>query len=85
MKPFLKFCTKCRKQKWASEFAVQKSKRNNLRSHCRDCTNKYSTKHHLKHKFNMTEEDYELILKSQNGKCAICNRPETAKKQEWGY
>ena len=29
----------------------------------------------------MTEVEYEILLKSQNGVCAICGQPETLKHQ----
>lgn len=33
----------------------------------------------LKHKFNITKEDYDKMLLQQNNKCAICNREEMTK------
>ena len=32
---------------------------------------------HLKKKFNLTLSEYELMLKTQDGVCAICKNPET--------
>lgn len=34
-------------------------------------------KKNLWKKYNITLEDYNLMLKKQNGVCAICNKPET--------
>lgn len=35
---------------------------------------------HLRSKFGISGEDYNLLLASQNGVCAICGQPETAKR-----
>lgn len=37
-------------------------------------------KTHLKHKYNITPEQYDVMLKNQNGVCAICKQPETASR-----
>lgn len=31
----------------------------------------------LKHKFGITKSEYDIIHKSQDGKCKICNKPES--------
>jgi|GEM_PF-2190624 hypothetical protein len=31
----------------------------------------------LKHLYNLTEEQYQILLNKQNGVCAICHKPET--------
>ncbi len=31
-------------------------------------------KKHLRRKYNMTESEYDWLLKEQNGRCAICYR-----------
>ncbi len=89
MKQFLKQCSKCRKQKWNSEFSKNKTSSDGLQSWCTYCVREYQEndpkrkitirKDHLKSKFNLTIEGYELILKSQKGICKICKQPETAK------
>lgn len=35
----------------------------------------------LKHKYNLTLEDYNKLWEQQNGLCTICGNPETAKHQ----
>ena len=37
--------------------------------------------HKLKHKYNMTVEDYDYLWEQQNGVCAICGQEETMKHQ----
>ena len=90
MTPFLKTCSKCRKQKWSSEFHIHKGKGDGHRSVCKNCDsrkqyNRYTYKgrrnRNLLEIYNITLEDYELMLKSQNGVCAICKRPETIKNK----
>lgn len=34
----------------------------------------------MKHRFGITLEDYAAMHDQQNGRCAICRKPETAKK-----
>ena len=35
---------------------------------------------HLKKKYNITVEEYDLLFSKQNGVCAICGKPETSTK-----
>lgn len=94
MKPFLKICSKCRKQKWNTEFHINKSKKSGLASKCKECENKHLQKqrqeyyrnkpnyhriNNLRRSFGITLEEYKLMSKSQNGVCKICKQPETAK------
>ena len=36
---------------------------------------------HLKSKYNLTEEQYNEMLRLQNGVCAICRQPESAMRR----
>lgn len=91
MKPFLKQCSKCRKQKWNSEFYKDKNHSDKTQSHCKECQEKrqnhpnykknITRKALLKHSYNLTLRDYELMLKSQNRVCKICEQPETKKNK----
>ncbi len=49
---------------------------------CIDCFSEQHRKRNydLQHEYGINEAQYELMLKSQNGVCAICNQPETMKK-----
>jgi len=97
MTQFLKTCSKCRKQKWNSEFSKHKRYSDGLIPYCKECDSKYqqklrqnnyqhdpkySRKQNLKSKYKLTIEQYELMLKSQNGVCAICKSPETKKDRK---
>lgn len=90
MKSFLKQCPKCRKQKWSTEFHKDKNYSDGLNCWCKECHSKKSVEHNRKHpercrnsklkqKYGITLKQYELMLKLQNGVCAICKQPEKAK------
>lgn len=77
----LKICKKCYNVKEVSEFYLKKCKNNRQnRFHhiCKKCHNirpdGYITNYIRKLKFNISKEEYDLILKSQNNCCAICNK-----------
>ena len=67
----MKTCTDCGAVKDEIEFRVN-------HSFCKDCyRRRYNTperqrKSRLKHKYNLTIEEYDLMLADQNGECAIC-------------
>jgi hypothetical protein len=56
------------------------SKRRVTTGSCQECHKKFnnSKKHSLKAKYKITLEQYNEMLKLQNGVCKICNKPETA-------
>lgn len=37
-------------------------------------------RYHLKEKFGLTVEEYDAMLRAQDGRCAICRHPPTAKR-----
>ncbi len=78
----MKICSRCKIEKDESEFYYSNINKDRLSSYCKECKNIGNKKD--KHKrtlreYGLTEVDYELMLKSQNGVCAICNQVETAK------
>lgn len=83
-----KTCTKCKTQKSLDLFWRRTTKSNpeKRRSWCIECCQKQRDGHksydpayrrawHLAQKYGMTQEDYEKLLSSQGGTCAICLDP----------
>jgi hypothetical protein len=82
----MKICSYCKLKKPTTEFYKNRSKKSGLSSYCTICVKKYVKKHPpkrprranldrtagLKRTYNITEEDYNKLLKNQGGKCAIC-------------
>ena len=90
----MKTCTKCRKDQRLERFHVDRSTRDGLCRWCRDCVkasnavwqskNKERASasrrvNHLKEKYDLTVPEYEKMLESQGGACAICELPELVK------
>ena len=95
MKPFLKQCYKCRRQKWNTSFHKDKYSSDGLSSCCKECNIEREQKHRqkypeqsrnakLKKNYNITIQQYEMMLKSQNGVCAICSQSEIEKDNKKG-
>jgi hypothetical protein len=71
-----KTCSECNETKPASDFYAPNA------LYCKQCRRKWNTKGKmsarnasLKQRFNITQEDYESMLFSQGGVCAICGEP----------
>lgn len=77
-----KICIKCRKIKNENEYYKKRDNIDGLRTECKTCCAevqreyridpKRERKYNLKKKFNMTSEDFDQMLKEQNGMCKIC-------------
>lgn len=82
----MKICSKCKQEKDEIEFSVDNNSPDGLCYHCKECKRKYDRtnwrENSLQHKYGIGEAQVELILKSQNGVCAICGQPETTKKYD---
>ena len=79
-------CSKCKQKKHKTEFYKDKSQKTGLCSICIECQKKkdkgrWSSENgrtttlrtHYKKRYGITLEDYDNILESQSGKCAICD------------
>lgn len=79
-----KRCSKCKTWKSLDAFNKHKTQPTGLSSACRKCS-KPTPEHnrivHLKHCFGLTLEDYDRMLESQNGQCAICGTKEPGGKR----
>ena len=75
----MKICRQCKKEKPDSEFNLHNSTSDGLHTYCKICHYEIKWENSLHLYFNLTVKQYELMLKSQNGKCAICCQPETMK------
>lgn len=91
----MKKCYRCKKEKEVKEF--YKRSKGGLRGECKKCSKEiyykyiekhpeYSKradlKHRLKYKFRLTLEEYFLLVKKQDFKCAICKKTELENKQQ---
>lgn len=80
-------CSECEMILPTSEFSRSSGKNGSIRysGFCRNCANSrakvrdYGHTHKVK-KFGITIEIYDQMLADQNGGCAICKRPPTAKR-----
>ncbi len=75
----MKICTKCKEEKEDWQFYTDNCKRDSLSSTCRKCHQKMARESKLHERYGITIKQYELMLKSQNGVCAICGQPEIRK------
>ena len=70
-----KLCSSCHEYKDFSEFG--KGNNNKLKSRCNSCQQDYNKKYHKNilrfDKYNISKEQFQIMLKNQNSKCAICN------------
>ena len=87
--PSTKCCTKCKQRRSLSEFYNDKTGKFGKHSTCKTCfikrikiQNKQNPIRYrtwqLKYSYGITWEDYQNILREQNGVCAICGQLETA-------
>ncbi|MDA7514193.1 endonuclease VII domain-containing protein [bacterium] len=94
-----KVCACCDKLKSWESFAKKQTRkeRKDVRpfvvlSFCSDCRSEKNRKYNklngrkqrLRRRYGMTEKDYQLMLKNQNGTCAICNEKEKAIDKQTG-
>lgn len=80
-----KECSACGITKPASEYYKDKTTKSGLRSTCAECTRAHvnsnydyerQRRHNLKQLYGLTMEEYDEMLESQEGTCAICGLPQ---------
>lgn len=83
-----KTCSKCKTNKPVVDFRIKKNSPDGCVSWCISCEKEYRLKHqsefpnarkmaHRIFRYGVTGEQYDNMLKSQNGVCAICGNPES--------
>jgi len=92
-----KSCTLCKLEKHKSDFSKNKKHPDGLSYWCRNCNAQQSKtwrlnnpekkvkankQKGLKSRYGLSIDQYNQLLIAQNYKCAICNKPETAKHSD---
>lgn len=90
--PGKKWCSKCEQDLPLVDFAADKNSPTGRSGYCRSCNRAYQKTRfearkagrpwHAKHihrTYGLTVEEYERLLASQGGVCAICGGPQTGK------
>lgn len=75
-------CAICGKVKSLDDFPKSRKKRNGQPryAYCKQCHSAYQRGQALKRNYNITVGEYESMLLSQNGLCAICGHPPKTKR-----
>ena len=84
--PETKRCPKCRETKPSEEFYLNRGlkTKDGLSSYCRKCSKASAARPYsyvkdrrrVLRRYNLTVEEYDLMLQEQDGKCAVCGHPE---------
>lgn len=86
----MKRCGKCKAAKAESEFGKDAARDDGLQPYCKPCRCKLSRRAYyanpekahrdnLRARYGITREQYDVMLQTQGGKCAICRRAERAR------
>ena len=82
-------CGHCKEWKPVDRFSPSKQTRTGLSSLCKECRASYRETNtdklrdvRLKRMYGITESYYQELLKQQNGKCAICGKPESENRNK---
>lgn len=84
-------CWECGQSKPLSEFSRNATKKLGVENHCKICRRAYMSKWskqayttakgrkaNLRYNYGITPTEYRALFEAQQGKCAICGRPETS-------
>lgn len=89
MQTKIKICSKCKQNKFISDFYKDKHKKSGITSACKTCRSKayntwerknkqkikqYSRKSNLKKWYDLTIDDWQQMFEKQQGCCAICGK-----------
>lgn len=88
----LKTCSRCRLEKEIAEYHKDNSAKDGFRSACKTCVSQYNKTipslltraRSLKSRYGISIEQYEEMLNSQNGKCAICASSSNGYRGKYG-
>lgn len=95
-----KICSRCKREMTLSSFYKSKTQSGGYQAYCKGCNLDQMNKRYpgldvdkrrlnsrrvmLKSKYGLSLEDYDRMLKEQNGVCAICLRKETSRSNSRG-
>lgn len=85
-----KHCARCKTTKPVNEFYKNVQRKDGLSTYCRPChrdTNvtmrdPLKRRHYLLSAYGLSLDEYEAMLKQQNGLCAICKLPDPESKYD---
>jgi hypothetical protein len=74
-------CWRCKVVKPIDEFMRSKRQPSGYDYKCKICSQQLNRRHSLKRTYGITTQEYAEMLAEQEGLCAICRRPESAKRR----
>lgn len=70
----IRVCYRCKQPKDVSLFSKKRRSADGINQYCKLCMYEIARAWNLRKQFNMTLEQYDKLLQSQEGRCAICRR-----------